>query len=191
MFGHRQFLSSFWILVTIRVTVSSILSSLGLWVRGIFFRPHRGLASSFDWLFFIGFTPVQQSLQEYLGVLLNDPVRWISRDNLKLNPNEVGLRWCLEVVISGHTEPTQGTACPLESSDFRDISNQRNSSDQVLSRLRSSSGVGNPISPSLTPPGLRNPYEFFLYLNCGHDMKPIGWWSYRVRVMLPRPAGNV
>jgi len=89
---------------------------------------------------------------------------------------------CLEVVISGHTEPTQGTAWPLESSDFRDISNQRNSSDQVLSRLRSSSGVGNPISPSLTPPGFPNPCEFFLYLNCGHDMKPIGWWSYRVRV---------
>ena len=29
---------------------------------------------------------------------------------------------------------------------------------------------------------LPNPCEFFLYLNCGHDMKPIGWWSYRVRV---------
>ena len=70
----------------------------------------------------------------------------------------------------------------LESSDFRDISNQRNSSDQVLSRLRSSSGVGNPISPSLTSLFVRNPSEFFLYLNCGHDMKPIGWWSYRVRV---------
>ena len=96
----------------------------------------------------------------------------------------MGLVWieCLEVVISGHTEPITGTACPLESSDFRDISNQRNYSDQVLSRLRSSSGVGNPISPSLTSLGLRNPCEVFLYLNCGHDMKPIGWWSYRVRV---------
>ena len=30
--------------------------------------------------------------------------------------------------------------------------------------------------------GLPNPCEFFLYLNYGHDMKPIGWWSYRVRV---------
>ena len=85
MFGHRQFLSSFWILVTIRVTVSSILSSLGLLVRGVFFRPHMVLASGFDWSFFIGFTPVQQSLQEYLGVLVNDPVRWISRDILKGN----------------------------------------------------------------------------------------------------------
>ena len=32
-----------------------------------------------------GFTPVQQSLQEYLGVLLDDPVRWISRNTLKGN----------------------------------------------------------------------------------------------------------
>jgi hypothetical protein len=52
----------------------------------------------------------------------------------------------LEVVISGHTEPITGTACPLESSDFRDISNQRNYSDQVLSRLRSSSGVRQRIA---------------------------------------------
>jgi hypothetical protein len=37
---------------------------------------------------------------------------------------------CLEVVISGHTEPTQGTAYLLESSDFRDISNQRNLPNQ-------------------------------------------------------------
>ena len=31
--------------------------------------------SGFDWSFFIGFTPVKQSSQEYLGVLLNDSVR--------------------------------------------------------------------------------------------------------------------
>jgi len=182
MFGHRQFLSSFWILEITRFTVSSIRSSLGLWVRGFFFRPHRVLVSGSCWLFFIGFTPVQQSSQEYLGVLVGDSFRWILENILKGNSRVNS--WCeyLEVVISGHTEPTQGTACPLESSDFRDISNQRNSSDQVLSRLRSSSGVGNPISPSLTSLGLRNPCEVFLYLNCGHDMKPIGWWSYRVRV---------
>ena len=30
--------------------------------------------------------------------------------------------------------------------------------------------------------GLPNPCEFFLYLNYDHDMKPIGWCSYRVRV---------
>ena len=96
----------------------------------------------------------------------------------------MGLVWIdyLEVVISGHTEPTTGIAWPSESSDPWDISNQRNSSDQVLSCLRSSSGVGNPISPSLTSLFVRNPSEFFLYLNCGHDMKPIEWWSYRVRV---------
>jgi len=37
---------------------------------------------------------------------------------------------CLEVVISGHTEPISGTAYPLESSDLRDISNQRNLPNQ-------------------------------------------------------------
>ena len=191
MFGHRQFLSSFWILVTIRVTVSSIRSSLGLLVRGIFFRPRRGWVSGSCWLFFIGFTPFQQSLQEYLGVLVHDPFSWIQENILKRNSRLKSWCECLEVVISGHTEPTQGTAWSLEPSDFRDISNQKNYSDQVLSRLRSSSGVGNPISPSLTSLGLRNPCEVFLYLNCGHDMKPIGWWSYRVRELPPRPAGNV
>ena len=85
MFGHRQFLSSFWILEITRFTVSSIRSSLGLWVRGLDFRPHKGLVSGFDWSLFIGFTPVQQSLQEYLGVLVNDPFRRISRDILKGN----------------------------------------------------------------------------------------------------------
>ncbi len=89
-------------------------------------------------------------------------------------------------MISGHTEPTQGTACPLESSDFRDICNQRNSSDQVLSRLRSESWVGNPISHSLSSVTLGYTQgEFFLYWNYGHDMKPIAWWSYRVRVISP------
>ena len=48
--------------------------------------------SGFDWSFFIGFTPVQQSSQEYLGVLVNDFVRWISRNILKGISNEVGLR---------------------------------------------------------------------------------------------------
>ena len=43
--------------------------------------------SGFDWSFFIGFTPVQQSLQEYLGVLVDDPVEWISRNILKRNPH--------------------------------------------------------------------------------------------------------
>ena len=48
MFGHRQFLSSFWILEITRFTVSSIRSSLGLLVRGLDFRPHKVLASGFD-----------------------------------------------------------------------------------------------------------------------------------------------
>ena len=85
MFGHRQFLSSFWILVISLFTVSSIRSSLGLLVRGIFVRPHRGLVSGFDWSFFIGFTPVKQSSQEYLGVLVGDPVRCNLENILKGN----------------------------------------------------------------------------------------------------------
>jgi hypothetical protein len=88
MFGHRQFLSSFWILEITRFTVSSIRSSLGLWVRDLDFRPHMVLASGSCWSFFIGFTPVQQSSQEYLGVLVHDPVWWISRNILKRNPKE-------------------------------------------------------------------------------------------------------
>jgi hypothetical protein len=71
MFGHRHFLSSFWILVIIRLTVSRILSSLGLLDEGFFFRPHRGLVSGFRWSFFIGTSPVSQSSQEYLGVQTN------------------------------------------------------------------------------------------------------------------------
>ena len=93
MFGHRQFLSSFWILVIIRLTVFSILSSLGLLDRGFVFRPHKDLESGSRWSFFIGSSPVQQSLQEYLGVLVDDPVRWVSGNILKGNPDGVGLSW--------------------------------------------------------------------------------------------------
>ena len=91
VFGHRQFLSSFWILVIIRLTVSRILSSLGLSVRVLFVRPHKGLVSGSRWSFFIGYSPVQQSLQEYLGVLVHDPVRWISENTLKGSPDGIGL----------------------------------------------------------------------------------------------------
>ena len=62
------------------------------------------------WSFFIGSSPVQQSLQEYLGVLVDDPVRWISENTLKESPDGIGLKWCLEVVISGHTEPVTGNS---------------------------------------------------------------------------------
>ena len=86
VFLHRCFLSPFWILVITRFTVSSILSSLGLSVRGSFFRPHKDLRSGSCWSFFIGSSPVQQSLQEYLGVLVDDPVRWISGNVLKGSP---------------------------------------------------------------------------------------------------------
>ena len=75
-----------------RFTVSSILSSLGLLGRGSFFRPHKDLESGSRWSFFIGSSPVQQSLQEYLGVLVGYPVRWISENTLKGSPDGVGLR---------------------------------------------------------------------------------------------------
>ena len=91
MFLHRCFLSSFWILEITRFTVSSILSSLGLLIRGSFFRPHKDLRSGSCWSFFIGSSPVQQSLQEYLGVLVGYPVRWISGNILKESPDGVGL----------------------------------------------------------------------------------------------------
>ena len=68
--------------MTIRVTVSSILSSLGLLVRDLF-RPHMVLVSGSCWSFFIGFTPVQHSSQEYLGGLVDNPVRFISSNILK------------------------------------------------------------------------------------------------------------
>ena len=92
MFGHRQFLSSFWILEITLFTVSSIRSSLGLLDEGFFTRPHRVLVSGSCWLFFIGSSPVQQSLQEYLGVLVDDPVRWVSGNILKESPEVIILR---------------------------------------------------------------------------------------------------
>jgi hypothetical protein len=130
VFGHRHFLSSFWILVITRLTVSSIRSSFSLLDRGLFVRPHKGLVSCSCWSFFIGYSPAKQSLQEYLGGLVQDPFRWILENILKGNSRVKSWCECLEVVISGHTEPTQGTAWPLESSDFRDISNQRNLPNQ-------------------------------------------------------------
>ena len=86
MFGHRQFLSSFWILEITLFTVSRIRSSLDLLVRGFFVRPHRDLKSGSCWSFFIGFTPVQQSLQEYLGGLVDDSVRCNLENILKRYP---------------------------------------------------------------------------------------------------------
>ena len=73
-------------------TVSSIRSPFGLLVRGFVFRPQRVLVSGSCWLFFIGCTPVQQSLQEYLGVLVHDSVEWISGNILKRNPDVIILR---------------------------------------------------------------------------------------------------
>ena len=70
----------------------------------------------------------------------------------------------------------------LESSDSRDICNQRNFLNQYYHVWNSVSEVGNPISSSLTPLFVRNPCEFLLYWNYGHDMKPIAWYSYRVRI---------
>jgi len=77
VFRHRQFLSSYRILVTIRLTVSRIRFSFDLLDRGFFVRPHKGLSSGSCCSFFIGYPPVMQSLQEYLGGLVDDAVRWI------------------------------------------------------------------------------------------------------------------
>ena len=112
MFDHRHFSFSVCILVIIRFTVSRILSSLGLLDGVLFLSPNRVLSLGFWWSFFIGFTPVQQSLQEYLGVLvgyLMKPSREGSRTQ------EQGSKECskgiiLEGVISGHTEPVTGNS---------------------------------------------------------------------------------
>ena len=91
-FLHMKFLLSSWIREIIRFTVSTILSSFGLLVRGFLFRPHGSLKSGSRWSFFIGYSPVEQSLQEYLGVLVHDPVRSVSGIILKGCPDGVGLR---------------------------------------------------------------------------------------------------
>ena len=100
-------------------TVSSIRFSFGLLDGVLFWSPNWVLSLGFCWSFFIGFTPVQQSLQEYLGVLvgyLMKPSRWSSGIH-KQGSKECSKVNILEGVISGHTEPITGTACPLESSD--------------------------------------------------------------------------
>ena len=73
-------------------TVSSIRSSFGLLDGVLFWSPNRILSLGFCWSFFIGFTPFQQSLQEYLGLLVDDAVRWISGNILKRNPDVNVLR---------------------------------------------------------------------------------------------------
>ena len=73
-------------------TVSSIRFSFGLLDGVLFWSPNRILSLGFCWSFFIGCTPVQQSLQEYLGVLVDDAVRWISGNILKRNPDVNVLR---------------------------------------------------------------------------------------------------
>ena len=73
-------------------TVSSIRFSFGLLDGVLFWSPNRILSLGFCWSFFIGFTPVQQSLQEYLGLLVNDPVEWILENILKRNPDVNVLR---------------------------------------------------------------------------------------------------
>ena len=70
-----HFLSSFWIRWITRFTVSRILSSLGLLDGVLFLSPNRVLSLEFCWSFFIGYSPVQQSLQEYLGVLVGNHMK--------------------------------------------------------------------------------------------------------------------
>ena len=175
MFGHKQFLSSFWILVITRFTVSNIRSSLGLLVRDLF-RPHMVLVSGFDWLFFIGFTPVQHSLQEYLGGLVDDPIRWILENILKVSPELNVLIW----MSWGSDFWTYWTPLreqhdllsPVTSETYPIRETYR--TNTITFEIRE---VGWAIRYPLllTPPGFPNPCEFFFYLNCGHDMKPIEW----------------
>jgi hypothetical protein len=91
MFLHRRFLSSFRILETIRLTVSRIRCSFGLLDKDLFLRPHKCLESGSWWSFFMGYPPVQSSLQEYLGVLVHDPVKCVSSNILKGSHDGVGL----------------------------------------------------------------------------------------------------
>ena len=58
VFDHRHFLSSFWILVITRFTVSRILSSLGLLDGVLFLSPNKVLSLEFSWSFVIGYSPV-------------------------------------------------------------------------------------------------------------------------------------
>ena len=58
------------VFILFKIRVSSIRSSLGLLVGGFFFRLHKDLKFGSRWSFFIGSSPVQSSLQEYLGVLV-------------------------------------------------------------------------------------------------------------------------
>ena len=112
VFLHMHFLSSFWIRVIIRFTVSSILFPFGLLDGVLFLSPNRVLSLELCWSFFIGCTPVQQSLQEYLGVLVDDSVEWISGNILKIGSRVKSWLECLEGVISGHTEPVSGNSMP-------------------------------------------------------------------------------
>ena len=73
-------------------TVSSIRSSFGLLDGVLFWSPNSILSLGFCWSFFIGFTPVQQSLQEYLGLLVDDSVEWILENIPKRNPDVNVLR---------------------------------------------------------------------------------------------------
>jgi len=91
---------------------SRILSLLGLITGVLFLSPNRVLSLGFCWSFFIGFTPVQQSLQEYLGGLvgyLMKPSRWSSGIH-KQGSKECSKGIILEGVISGHTEPCEGNS---------------------------------------------------------------------------------
>ena len=119
MFDHMHFLSSFRILEIIRLTVARMRSSFNLLVRGFLFRPHKRLESGSCWSFFIGYSPVQQSLQEYLGVLV------VFRSALKGNLSWLSWGSDFWTYWTRHREQH----VHLESSDLRDICNQRNISE--------------------------------------------------------------
>ena len=96
VFLHRHFLSSFCIRETSRLTVSRILSFLGLLDGVLFLSPNKVLSSGFCWSLFIGFTPVQQSFQEYLEVLMVTSWNPLARSQA---PFSVGLKGILDVLL--------------------------------------------------------------------------------------------
>ena len=84
----------------------------------------------------------------------------------------------------GHTEPYKGNSMSRHLSPVNSEHMQSEKHFWVwISLQHSGCRVGNPISLSTFLVTLGSTQEgFFLYFNYGHDMKPIAWWSYRVRV---------
>ena len=184
--------------------------SFDLLDRGLFVRPHKGLSSDSCWSFFMGYSPVQQSLQEYLGVLVGNPMepwRWVP------STSSMGLKGVLDwifnrIIPRGIIQRETSRECIYSNFNLNLICGgvlkthlTHHREKHIFRGFASGIPMTLPIRETLLKSvwnqrvgwvirypfhshhwGLPNPYEFFFYLNYGHDMKPIGWWSYRVRV---------